>query len=152
MLPADGMTKANRAINPISTSATTNFEDSWHMHRSFPAAGLVQLARDARLLMLIRDRSVSIWRLLRLQNREGDSDELGLQALLADPTASQGGWDKVLDMQLNVSTNLCCGSISDDGRWLAVADMYETKLFRLEHQDEVRRCLAGISRGVYALT
>ncbi len=36
---------------------------------------------------------------------------------------------KILDMQLETQTNLVASAISDDGRWLAVSDLYETKLF-----------------------
>lgn len=36
-----------------------------------------------------------------------------------------------LEMELNVGTNIVCGAVSDDGRWLAVSDGLEVKLFRL---------------------
>jgi hypothetical protein len=35
-------------------------------------------------------------------------------------------------MDLQVQTNLTASAISDDGRWMVVSDMYESKLFRLE--------------------
>ena len=139
MLPLErSASQPTRILNPIKTSSLSTFADSWQLRRNYPSRGLVLRARDARLLMLVRNRGVSVWRLSKLQNNSDDSDELGLQALLHDPEATDGGWAKVLDMQLNVATNLCCGAISDDGQWLAVADMYETKLFRLDHKGEVR--------------
>jgi hypothetical protein len=51
-----------------------------------------------------------------------------------DAETWNGGWDKVLEMDLNVASNLISGEISEDGRWLAASDMYEAKLFSL-HTD-----------------
>ena len=47
-----------------------------------------------------------------------------------DPS-EMGGWEKVLDMDFNVQTNIIASAISDDGRWLVVSDLYETRLFIL---------------------
>lgn len=46
----------------------------------------------------------------------------------------EGGWERVLDMDLNMNTNVVASAISDDGCWVAVSDWYETKLFRLERE------------------
>jgi hypothetical protein len=44
-----------------------------------------------------------------------------------------GGWEKVLEMELKKSTTgLTCSEVSADGKWLAVSDLGETKLFGLE--------------------
>jgi U3 small nucleolar RNA-associated protein 4 len=136
MVPLE-QSRTVKVHNPLKTSPATNFESSWQARRTFHVRGLMSVARDARLLMLLRDKSVSVWRLARLESSTDAADEMGLKALMEDPDAEQGGWNKVLDMQFNVSTNLCCGAISDDGQWLAIADMYEAKLFKLQHQDEV---------------
>ena len=61
------------------------------------------------------------------------------QELSADGQA--GGWEQVLDMVLNVRTNLIASAISDDGAWLVVSDFYETKLFSLEATVSVSRLL-----------
>jgi len=44
----------------------------------------------------------------------------------------QAGFEQVLDMDLNVHTNLVASAISGDGKWIAVSDWYESKLFHLE--------------------
>jgi U3 small nucleolar RNA-associated protein 4 len=44
----------------------------------------------------------------------------------------RGGWDRVLEMDQNVSTNIIASEISDDGRWLVTSDLYETKPFALQ--------------------
>jgi len=42
----------------------------------------------------------------------------------------------VVDMELNVRTNLVASAISDNGRWLVISDLYETRLFMIEHDAE----------------
>lgn len=74
--------------------------------------------------MCMRDAGLSIWRILQKSEPELDAD---------DASAKEGGWEMVLDMDLNVQTNLVASAISDDGRWIAVSDYYETKLFYVEH-------------------
>lgn len=57
-----------------------------------------------------------------------------------DPSAADDpdgdGWEKVLDMELNVHTNVLASAISDDGRWLVVSDLYESKLFSLSSDSD----------------
>lgn len=72
-------------------------------------AGRVSVAQGARLIVGRKDRSVGVWRVL--------DDEKG--------------WEKVLEMDLKLRTNLIASAVSQDGQWLAVSDLYETKLFRL---------------------
>ncbi|RPD71971.1 hypothetical protein L226DRAFT_573630 [Lentinus tigrinus ALCF2SS1-7] len=47
------------------------------------------------------------------------------------PAVRMGGWKHVLGMDLAIQTNVATGAISDDGKWIAVADWYEMKLFQL---------------------
>lgn len=44
-----------------------------------------------------------------------------------------------------LQTNLIASAVSSDGKWLAVSDLYETKLFRLQI---VRPLLAVSNRGL----
>lgn len=127
-------------VNPIKTSRSCLFEDSYHWWQSYPIQGLVNLAKEARLLMLLRPRGVSLWRLAPIAKPvDEDAADMGLRALMDEDEAGAqtGGWKKALEMDLSVLTNLCAGAISNDGKWLCVADMYESKLFRLEHRGEV---------------
>lgn len=41
------------------------------------------------------------------------------------------GYERVLDMEFDTTTNISASAISGDGRWLAVSDVYEVKLFEL---------------------
>lgn len=118
-----------KVINPLGTSAVSTFEDSYHRKvgyaTGFAGVGKIRVARQARLVLAAQDESVSVWRILERKKttvgeEETEGEELG------------GGWEKVLEMDLNVQSNIVACDISDDGKWIAVADWYETKLFRLE--------------------
>ena len=80
----------------------------------------------------MRDAGVSLWRIR--PRRSADPIE-------GEEPAEDGGWEPVLDMDLSVHTNLVASAISDDGRWLAVSDWYESKLFRIETL--VSSCIIG---------
>lgn len=92
------------------------------------------LARRGRLVVLARDRGVVIWRLPKtVVNDLGAGVGMGSGQEGGFPLEGegQGNWEMVLEMDLNVRTNIVSSAISDDGKWLAVADWYETKLFAL---------------------
>jgi U3 small nucleolar RNA-associated protein 4 len=70
------------------------------------------------------DTGLAIW---HLPEKPSVAEEL--------PPALSGeglSWTKVLEMSLRVQTNLVASAISDDGRWLAVSDAFEAKLFWLQ--------------------
>jgi U3 small nucleolar RNA-associated protein 4 len=71
--------------------------------------GRISISRGGRLVVGRKDRSIGVWRV------EDDED----------------GWTKALEMDLKLRTNLISSAVSQDGQWLAVSDLYETKLFRL---------------------
>ncbi|KZT06760.1 WD40 repeat-like protein [Laetiporus sulphureus 93-53] len=118
---------ATKIVNPLATSTTATFDESYHRRLAYSSglynASAVHLARKARLLLCTRDAGVSVWRILQKRDPSGFDDVPG-----QNPDSS---YQRVLDMDLNVSTNLVASAISDDGRWIAVADWYETKLFHL---------------------
>jgi U3 small nucleolar RNA-associated protein 4 len=72
----------------------------------------------------MRDAGLSVWRVppKRVSSNDGNLDE---------DISDVAGWEKVLEMDLKVQTNLLASAISDDGRWIVVSDLYETKLFSL---------------------
>ncbi|KAI0336048.1 WD40 repeat-like protein [Cubamyces sp. BRFM 1775] len=125
-------TLAGKVMNPLATSTTATFEDAYHRRLAYtsgPASSsAVHLAKKARLLMCTREAGLTVWRISKRQQKN-DED------LDTDPANAQdSGWERVLDMDLNVQTNIVAGAISDDGRWIAVADWYETKLFQLTEE------------------
>nr|GAT47880.1 predicted protein [Mycena chlorophos] len=118
-LPASTFLKT---INPISTSMHCTFEDSYHRRIPYStgpsSTSAIHVARSARLVCCTRDAGLEIWRILERRS-DGESSQ------------AEGGWEKVLDMELNVHTNVLAGAISDNGQWLVVSDLYESKLFAL---------------------
>lgn len=110
--------------NPISSSVSTRFADTTQRRVPFvpqnaraPIAGgaVLSVCAARRWMVLQRDTSVAIWAL-------GESDEVP--------------WYKVCELQLKTRSNLVAACVSPDGRFLAVSDLYETKLFVLERTDE----------------
>ncbi|KAJ7932627.1 WD40-repeat-containing domain protein [Mycena leptocephala] len=117
-----------KIVNPISTSIHSTFEDSYHRRLAYSSGpsstSAVQIARQARLVCCARDAGLGIWRITK---KPAPPEEEAVTA--DDPDAA--GWEKVLDMELNVHTNLLATAVSDNGRWLIVSDLYESKLFAL---------------------
>lgn len=119
-----------KIINPLSTSTAATFGESYHMRLAYNSGpghtSAVRLAKEARLLVCPREAGITIWRVLSRKNTLETDDEV------FEAESQDGGWERVLDMDLNAQTNIVACAISDDGQWVAVSDWYETKLFRLE--------------------
>lgn len=117
-----------KVINPLATSVVSAFEDSYHRRLAYNSGlsgtSALRVAGQARLVCCARDTELSIWRIL--QRREAPPNDNTLE----EPTS--GEWEKVLDIELNVHTNITASAISDNGRWLVVSDLYETRLFALD--------------------
>lgn len=139
-------TLSGKVMNPLSTSTQATFEDAYHRRLAYSSgaasASAVHLARKSRLVLCTREAGVTVWRVAKRKPR-GDNLDLDLEG------GQERGWERVLDMDLNVQTNLVAGAISDDGRWIAVSDWYETKLFQLSEQVSRRVIFA---QGVLFLT
>ncbi|KAF7794114.1 hypothetical protein EIP86_005244 [Pleurotus ostreatoroseus] len=127
-LPAS--TAVAKVVNPLATSVVSTFEDAYHRRLAYTSAPYhasgLHLARKARLVLCMRDAGVSLWRVHRRRTMFFNTDDPD-----EEPPAD-GGWEQVLDMDLSVHTNLVASAISDDGRWIAVSDWYESRLFRIE--------------------
>jgi U3 small nucleolar RNA-associated protein 4 len=118
----------HRLTNPLSTSVGSTFEDSYHRRVAYPTGvagtSALSIARERRMLACAAESSVAIWRLLPRKLHTSTSDNTDIE---------DAGWEKLLDMDLSLHTNLVSSSISDDGRWLIVSDFSEPKLFSLKH-------------------
>ncbi|KDQ13643.1 hypothetical protein BOTBODRAFT_33349 [Botryobasidium botryosum FD-172 SS1] len=111
-----------KLANPLSTSVAVTFEDAYHRRMAYTTTDSVRVSRGAKLLLCAKDTSVVLWRVRR------DPKDMVPEALRTDR-----GWDKLLEVQLKVQTNIQAIAISEDGRWMAVSDLHETKLFRLTY-------------------
>lgn len=134
-----------RVTNPLDTSTVATFEDAYHRRIAYPQEGRVQVAKESRLVSCVREAGLTVWRIAdkpagSTQN-SGDEDRMDedvpITAKFTIPTSEDderfaGGWEKVLEMDLKVSSNIVAHRISDDGLWLAISDIYETKIFRLQ--------------------
>lgn len=102
----------SQVTNPLLGSNAPTFEDAFPKRVGYPvSAGNVVLAPRARLVSSFSGRVVGVWRL---------------------PEDGEGEWEKLLEMELRFRTNITAGAVSPDGKWLAAADAWEVKLFRLE--------------------
>ncbi|KAF8139959.1 WD40 repeat-like protein [Boletus edulis] len=114
-----------RIVNPLATSVATTFEDSYY--RRIPYVSAVSIARGARLVSCMHETGLNIWRVLDIPSRAMIIDGRDNST---DPEL-RVSWESVLEMELNAQTNLIASALSDDGRWIVVSDLYETKLFEL---------------------
>lgn len=132
--------KQTQLKNPVSDVASTEFETTIHRRAAYvpQRSQPFSVAGDARLLVCRRDRSVGIWRLEDPKPFRSERNGGSVQGRRGRESTADGenvedaaGWTKMLDMDLKLQTNLVASAVSKDGRWLAVSDLYETKLFRL---------------------
>ncbi|GAA5888631.1 hypothetical protein JCM6882_009026 [Rhodosporidiobolus microsporus] len=139
--------------NPISDVPSTEFESTTHRRASYVPQRSRPFAVAAggetpRLLICRRDRAVGVWK-LEDPKRAGSAvagggnaaplakvrwgrKKFGAEADEEDEEVGTTGYEKVAELELKVQTNLISSAVSTDGRWLAVSDLYETKLFRLQ--------------------
>jgi len=137
-----------KVTNPLNTSLEATFEDSYHRKVGYITAGRIQVAKGARLVSCVREAGLSVWRILKKggssENIDDAEQEVDLDAI--DDETRSGGWERVLEMELNVHSNIVGHEISDDGKWLAISDLYETKLFSLHPNVSRRRAFSIVLR------
>lgn len=126
-LPSSTIVKVE---NPLQTSTQATFEDAYHRKLAYVSKGSVRVARSARLLSCVREGGLSVWRIKKKNDDSAEPEPMSVEDA-EEEEASAGGYEKVLEMDFTVHSNIVAHEISDDGRWLAVSDLYETKLFAL---------------------
>lgn len=127
-------------INPLDTSVEATFEDSYHRKLSYVGRGRVQVARRARLVSCVGEAGLSVWRIGERRRVDVPGVEKGeeegerltyVNHNGADDGDAGSAWEKVLEIELKVHSNIVAHEISDDGKWMVVSDLYESKLFSL---------------------
>ncbi|THH26656.1 hypothetical protein EUX98_g7537 [Antrodiella citrinella] len=125
----------NKVVNPLSTSSVATWEDAYHRKVAYASGAFgrsgVCVARAGRLVCCVREAGMSVWRIKRKSVGEEEDEGMEVDEGVVLPK-EEGGWERVLDMELNVQSNLVAGTVSDDGKWVVVSDWHETKLFQLE--------------------
>jgi U3 small nucleolar RNA-associated protein 4 len=141
-----------KITNPLNTSTDATFEDSYHRKLSYVSKGSVRVSRGARLVSCAREAGLSVWRIQKRPDEGGvasEARETQPEIDLDDAPTTEpfaGGWDKVLEMDLNVHSNIVGHEISDDGKWLAVSDLHESKLFSLRTDVSLHPTIQIISK------
>ncbi|WVN86073.1 uncharacterized protein L203_101231 [Cryptococcus depauperatus CBS 7841] len=111
--PTSSQTLFHSALGKIKGKFPLNFEESQPRRMSYlsggPLGGKVDFSRDGRLVAVRKERSVGIWKV----------------------EENEAGWEKLLEMELRLRTNLISLALSPNGQYLALSDLYETKIFRL---------------------
>lgn len=125
------------ALNPFIPGPCPSLEDAFYRrmpyaHQGASGGRIVQTASKARFVVCRYDAKISIWHVERQIEKVPSIFATSHTAkLVTGDDSSLDGWEKVLDMELKVDTTLVTSAIAEDGKWLAVSDAYETKLFRL---------------------
>jgi U3 small nucleolar RNA-associated protein 4 len=117
-----------KIANPLATSVEASFEDAYHRRVAYTQEGRVRVSSGARLISSAGEAGLTVWRIFRGSKPSTDDVLDGAQDL---DQGLASDWEKVLEMDLNVHSNIIVHEISEDGSWLAISDCYETKLFRL---------------------
>ncbi|PWN35911.1 WD40 repeat-like protein [Meira miltonrushii] len=137
-------------INPVSTTPITTFADTIHRRLPFvPTTGkgsalgggsVIRICAVKRWVILRREKSIAIWKLPLQANAEEEEN------------SKKVDWKIVLEMQIRVQSNLVCAEISQDGRFLFVSDLYESKLFELQEngKDIVPKRIKSFSTKTFA--
>jgi U3 small nucleolar RNA-associated protein 4 len=139
-LPSSTIT---RIVNPLMTSVEATFGDSYQRRLGYVSGPnrtcALKVARKARIVSCMRDDAVTFWRIPILKKwRKVDQavkelmeeEEMDEEARQKKKESEE--WRKMLEMELNVKTNLMASQLSDDGKWFVCSDLYEVKLYRLE--------------------
>ncbi|SPO19887.1 related to UTP4 - U3 snoRNP protein [Ustilago trichophora] len=128
------------SINPISSNPLTTFADTTQRRVPFvpttSRSGLLGGGSVAALcptkgwIVLRREQSIGIWDL----GSQSDLLSISRAVEAGESSAQHPNWVKLLEMELKVDSNLVCVAISNNGQYLAVSDLYETKLFELKQR------------------
>jgi len=110
--------------NPFSRNGVVIFEDAHYQRAPLSCSPVVCFAPRARLLASWAESRVNVWRLGEVHPDLGEEE---------GPMRRGGeGWEKVLEMELQLKSGITSCALSRDGRWLAVSDVEDVKLFHLQ--------------------
>lgn len=78
-----------------------------------PQSSVLSFSRSKRLILLRKHTGFAVWKI-------GNGK-----------TGKTAGWTKVAEVQLKGKTNTTLGSISGDGQWILIGDLWRTGIWRL---------------------
>ncbi|EJT98578.1 hypothetical protein DACRYDRAFT_110489 [Dacryopinax primogenitus] len=113
---------AGAVANLLKTSKAATWAESWHRRLPYTRRGEMSVLRKRGWVVCRREQAVGIWYLKTVSEGE------------------EGGWEKVLEMELAGKGNLVCIAVGEPGdsqpAWLAVSDGGEVKLWQLLGEKE----------------
>lgn len=113
---------------------------------SFPPRTIVNMCSGKRMMACRFGQSVKLWKLGTASVTDADGTKA--RAEVAE------GFKAVLEIQVSGGRNLTCSDFSHDGRWVAVADVDEVKLFSVDPDSEpvkARKAPFSLDSGAHAL-
>ena len=123
--------KLRNPLGKVKGMSRVVFEESFARKMTYlggaKGTGMVSVSRGGRLVAVRKERSVGIWRIHEDEQGWAKVLEMDLRVSLPCP------WWPDVHVLVQLRTNLISCAISNNGAWLAVSDLYETKLFRLVH-------------------
>ncbi|KAG0338153.1 U3 small nucleolar RNA-associated protein [Podila humilis] len=111
-------------VCPVADFPDTNQRRLPHV----PQHLIVSISKSKRLMLSRQDHGVKVWRLGKSAEPILPYDELEIGARMDVIEPQQA----ILEMNFKDDHNLTASAISEDGHWIAVADIEEVKLFRID--------------------
>ncbi|KAF8977024.1 U3 small nucleolar RNA-associated protein [Entomortierella lignicola] len=93
-----------------------------------PQRPIISISKSKRLMLCRQEHSVKVWRIGKsaLPVQPYAEIEIGAHMDLIEPQQA------ILEMNFKDDRNLTATALSEDGHWIAVADIEEVKLFRID--------------------
>lgn len=91
----------------------------------FPEKYIISLSKSHQLVMATLFNSLSIWRLGKAQNLDFSSKAPALPEMVQPHQL-------VLELKLKADCNITSSALSENAQWIAVADVEQVRLFRVE--------------------
>ncbi|KAJ3250685.1 U3 small nucleolar RNA-associated protein 4 [Chytriomyces hyalinus] len=109
----------------------------------FPQNPLISLARDARLLLARFDDHVKIWELGQFVSDASTSSGPGCAGDKLDILKKER---LIAEVKIKNLTNLTASAISNDGKFIAVSDLFSTRLFEIQVSPRNARVHTRVTR------
>jgi U3 small nucleolar RNA-associated protein 4 len=90
----------------------------------FPQKYITSVSKSQQVVMSTLFNSISLWRLGKANNPDFTSKKPALPEMVKPHQLA-------LELQLNPTCNITSSALSEDGKWIAVADVEHTRLFRV---------------------
>ncbi|KAF9201809.1 U3 small nucleolar RNA-associated protein [Haplosporangium sp. Z 27] len=98
-----------------------------------PQRPIISISKSKRLMLCRQEHSVKVWRIGKsaLPVQPYAEIEIGAHMDLIEPQQA------ILEMNFKDDRNLTATALSEDGHWIAVADIEEVKLFRIDEHPSI---------------